>query len=169
MTLWTAAPQAPLLMGVSRQEYWRKLPFPSLGDLPDPGIELVGLLRCRQILYHLDHQGSLNLLKTLGNLSNIVLKNHKTFSPQVRSPTGRQAVIENVLEQNTDLSFSRDFRISELFFCLWRKPWKAGSHCWVRFQQNCWGRLRNWPLRAVFSGQFLNHSKSQLLTCEMEE
>ena len=26
-------------MGFSRQEYWRGLPFPSLGDLPGPGIE----------------------------------------------------------------------------------------------------------------------------------
>jgi len=27
-------------MGFSRQEYWSELPFPSPGDLPDPGIEL---------------------------------------------------------------------------------------------------------------------------------
>ena len=27
-------------MGFSRQEYWSGLPFPSLGDLPDPGIRL---------------------------------------------------------------------------------------------------------------------------------
>ena len=39
-TPWTAAHQAPLSMGFSRQEYWRGLPFPSPGDLPDPGIEL---------------------------------------------------------------------------------------------------------------------------------
>ena len=38
-TLWTAALQAPLSMGFSRQEYWSGLPFPSRGDLPDPGIE----------------------------------------------------------------------------------------------------------------------------------
>ena len=31
--------QAPLHMGFSRQEYWRGLPFPSPGDLPDPGIK----------------------------------------------------------------------------------------------------------------------------------
>ena len=35
----TAARQAPLSMGFSRQEYWSGLPFPSPGDLPDPGIE----------------------------------------------------------------------------------------------------------------------------------
>ena len=38
-TPWTVAYQAPLSMGFSRQEYWSGLPFPSPGDLPDPGIE----------------------------------------------------------------------------------------------------------------------------------
>ena len=38
-TPWTIAYQPPLSMGFSRQEYWSRLPFPSPGDLPDPGIE----------------------------------------------------------------------------------------------------------------------------------
>ena len=38
-TLWTVAYQASLSMGFSRQEYWSGLPFPSPGDLPNPGIE----------------------------------------------------------------------------------------------------------------------------------
>ena len=38
-TPWTLAYQAPSLMGFSRQECWSGLPFPSPGDLPDPGIE----------------------------------------------------------------------------------------------------------------------------------
>ena len=38
-TPWTVACQAPLSVGFSRQEYWSGLPFPSPGDLPDPGIE----------------------------------------------------------------------------------------------------------------------------------
>ena len=38
-TLWTAADQAPLSMGFSRQEYWSGLTQPPPGDLPDPGIE----------------------------------------------------------------------------------------------------------------------------------
>ena len=37
--LWTAALQGPLSMGFPRKEYWNGLPFPSPGDLPDPGIE----------------------------------------------------------------------------------------------------------------------------------
>ena len=39
MTSWTVACQAPPSMEFSRQEYWSGLPFPSPGDLPDPGIE----------------------------------------------------------------------------------------------------------------------------------
>ena len=35
----TVACQDSLSMGFSRQEYWSGLPFPSLGNLPDPGIE----------------------------------------------------------------------------------------------------------------------------------
>ena len=38
-TPWTVACQAPLSTEFSRQEYWSGLPFPSSGDLPDPGIE----------------------------------------------------------------------------------------------------------------------------------
>ena len=37
--LWTVACQAPLSVGFFRQEYWSGLPFPSPGDLPDPGVE----------------------------------------------------------------------------------------------------------------------------------
>ena len=39
VTPWTVAYQSSQSMGFSRQEYWSGLPFPSLGDLPDPGIE----------------------------------------------------------------------------------------------------------------------------------
>ena len=54
-TPWTPAHQAPLSMGFPRQEYWSGLPFPSPGNLPDPGIKpgspgiwCIG----RWILYH---------------------------------------------------------------------------------------------------------------------
>ena len=39
LTPWTRTYQAPPFMGFSRQEYWSGLPFPSLGDLLNPGIE----------------------------------------------------------------------------------------------------------------------------------
>ena len=40
VTPWTVAHQAPLSMRFSRREYWSGWPFPSPGDLPNPGIEL---------------------------------------------------------------------------------------------------------------------------------
>ena len=44
-------------MGVSRQEHWNGLPFPSPGDLPHPWIEH-GFLHCKQTLYQLSHHES---------------------------------------------------------------------------------------------------------------
>ena len=43
-TLWAVACHAPLFMEFSRQEYWSRLPFPSPGDLPHPGIKLASLM-----------------------------------------------------------------------------------------------------------------------------
>ena len=57
-TPWTVAYQAPPSMGFSRQECWSGLPFPSPGDLPNPGLP-----HCRQTLYRLSHQGSPGVLK----------------------------------------------------------------------------------------------------------
>ena len=39
VTPWTVTCQASLSMGFPRQGYWSGVPFPSPGDLPDPGIE----------------------------------------------------------------------------------------------------------------------------------
>ena len=44
VTLWTVAHWAPLSMEFSRLEYWSGLPFPTLGDLPDPGIKLTSFV-----------------------------------------------------------------------------------------------------------------------------
>ena len=53
----TVACQAPQSMGFSRQEYWGGLPFPSPGDLPNPGIELTSAALQADSLA-LSHQGS---------------------------------------------------------------------------------------------------------------
>ena len=42
-TPWTAGHQGPLSIAFSKQEYWGGLPFPTPGDLPDPGIEPLSL------------------------------------------------------------------------------------------------------------------------------
>ena len=41
--LWTVDGQAPLSMEFPKQEYWSGLPFPTRGDLPDPGIKSMSL------------------------------------------------------------------------------------------------------------------------------
>ena len=58
-TPWTVACQAPPSMGFFRQECWSGLPFPSPGDLPDPGIE-PGSPALRAVVYRLSHHGSLH-------------------------------------------------------------------------------------------------------------
>ena len=55
--LYKGAHQAPLSMEFSRQEYWSELPFPSPGDLTNPGIKPRPPV-LQVILYHLSHQGS---------------------------------------------------------------------------------------------------------------
>ena len=50
-TPWTVAHKAPLSKGFSSQEDWNEVPFPSPGDLPDPGIEPASPAS-RWILYH---------------------------------------------------------------------------------------------------------------------
>ena len=56
-TPWTVAHQAPPSMGFSRQEYWSGLPFPSPGDLPNPGIKPRSLALQADSLTS-SHQGS---------------------------------------------------------------------------------------------------------------
>ena len=57
--LGTVDHQTPLSMGFSRQEYWNGLPFPSPGDLPDPGIEPASPVSPELQVYSLPliHQG----------------------------------------------------------------------------------------------------------------
>ena len=54
VTPWTLAYQAPLSVWFSRQEYWSGLPFPSPGDLPNPGIKPRSP-HCRRTFYPLSH------------------------------------------------------------------------------------------------------------------
>ena len=67
-TSWTVALQATLSVGFSRQENWSGLPFPSPGDLPDPGIDPTSCaLQADSLL--LNHQGSPFLFSLLCLLS----------------------------------------------------------------------------------------------------
>ena len=57
VTSWTVTCQAPLPMGLSRQQHWSGLPLPTTGDLPDPGIEPMSPIWQVDSL-PLSHQGS---------------------------------------------------------------------------------------------------------------
>ena len=72
------APQAPLSMGFSRQEYWSGLPFPSPGDHSVPGNEPMG--PALQVDSSLNHQGSPSWRKQVLYFS----------SPQHVNPVGNQ-------------------------------------------------------------------------------
>ena len=55
-TSWTVVHQTSRSMEFFMQEHWSRLPFPSPGNLVTQGLN-PGLPHCRQILYHLSHQG----------------------------------------------------------------------------------------------------------------
>ena len=61
------AHQAPLSMRFSRQEYWNGLPFPSAGDLPDPGRTHVSCI-ARQILYCWATMEALSMQQHIGSI-----------------------------------------------------------------------------------------------------
>ena len=62
-TPWTAAYQALLSMRFSRQGYWSGLPFPSPGDLPNPGIEPRSpALQANSLLTELQGKGKYRML-----------------------------------------------------------------------------------------------------------
>ena len=67
-TLWAVAHQALLSMGFFRQEHWTGLPFPTPGDLPDPGIgpaspSLAGRFSTTALLGKPGYQGEVITLK----------------------------------------------------------------------------------------------------------
>ena len=89
VTQQTVAHQGPLSVGFSRQEYWNRVPSPSLltqGSNPE-------LLHCRQILYHLSRQGSLCfILATFPHLAPFhEASAHETATVQSR-PTGNSVL-----------------------------------------------------------------------------
>ena len=75
-TPWTVACQAPLSMGFSRQESWSGLPFPSPGDLPDPGIEPGSLALQADILPSEPHvKSEMHIRHPSGTVTQVARKN----------------------------------------------------------------------------------------------
>ena len=103
VTPWTMAHQAPLPMGFSRQEYWSGLPFPFPGDLPNQGTE-PHLLHCRQILYHLRHQGRLHKM----------LRAFKFMEIESRMVFARGGENEELFFNGNRVSVNKDKKVLEM-------------------------------------------------------
>ena len=91
---WTVAHYAPLSMESSRQEYCSGLLLLSPGDLPNTGTEH-SLMHCRQILYHLSHQGSpVSLFKDIKrNRYPVLLSNLSKTTEKLLSGKGLKPVL----------------------------------------------------------------------------
>ena len=122
-TSWTITHQAPLSIGFFRLEYWSGLPFPSPGALPYQRLNL-GLLHCRQILYHLSHQGSPQriadqwLIQDL-NLSLLLFPLHPWL--QLESPKDPYK-ITNVLQECVSCGIWSTLILENYLLCI------GGSH-----------------------------------------
>ena len=104
-TPWTVTRQAPLPTEFSRKEYWSVLPpllqkiFLIQGSNP-------GLLHCRQILYHLSHQGSPNFFT---NLAVTQLLGSKELSAGTEVYLGRLMGINYQISAFLSIGFIGDF------------------------------------------------------------
>ena len=81
---WIASHQAPLSLGFPRQGYWSGLPFPSPGDLPDPGIQPGSpAVQADSLLIKLQRKPTLLVNSLLKNAS--VFKNCAGFTKEGKS------------------------------------------------------------------------------------
>ena len=94
VTLQTVARQAPLSMGLPRQEYWSGFPFPPLEDLPDPGIKPMSPTLQVDSL-PLSHLGSPMLLGFYPNNLNIFIHKKQTNKQTNKQEKIHSRVIHN--------------------------------------------------------------------------
>ena len=80
-TPWTVTCQAPMSMGLSRQEYWSEMSFPSPGNITDPGIE------ARSPTLQPDSLQTEPRVKENKNILNRLLTNSIIFPPMLLSMT----------------------------------------------------------------------------------
>ena len=108
-TLWTAALQAPLSMGFSKQEYWSGLSCPSAGDFSDRGIKLLHLLRWQigSLPLALPGKPKNNNCSTACKSRNKLEKKKKRKTLHIILEGGW--VVKQIIQLNTTLYFSFHF------------------------------------------------------------
>ena len=92
--------QTRLSMGFSRQECWSGVPYPSPGDLPDPGTEPASL-HCTQIIYCLSHQESRRKIQSDLSITKIPL--------DLRGFAGSQTVGQETLAEPETETPTKEF------------------------------------------------------------
>ena len=109
VTPWTVAHQAPLSIGFSKQEYWSRLPFPTPGDLPNPGIKPRSPeLQAISLLSELP-ENQLNQTKQH--------KNSASKSYKAKKCT-RKNVYHMILKGQSKFSRNSPFSVANIFFTL---------------------------------------------------
>ena len=176
---WTVACQVPLSKEFPRQESWRGLPFPSAGDLPDPGIqptslvspELVGGFFTTSATWEV--HCTLNCHQVLDNSVLLAASAAKSLqscptlcNPIDRSPPG--SPIPGILQARTPewvaISFSSAWK--------WKVKGKSLSHVWLLATP--WTAAHQAPLSMGFSrqeywsGVLLPSLKLVLVPCKYE-
>ena len=91
-TPWTVACQAPLFTEFPKQEYWTRLPFPSPGDFPHPGMELASPALASGFYYHLT-ENEVEKKKSSKCSKNMEFSPGKTLIKNQRLPGG--SVVKN--------------------------------------------------------------------------
>ena len=138
VTPWTVAHQAPLSMGFSRQEYWSGVSCPPLGNLPDPGIELMspalaGGFFTTSATWEAHPKFIWNcktILRKENKVERLILSNIKTYHKAI--------VIKAVwyllaLESRNGIPFQQlIFKELKSFFSWWK--WKRRVKNWLKTQ-----------------------------------
>ena len=119
VTPWTVAHQAPPTMGFSRQEYWSGLPFPSPGDLPNPGIEPRSPTLYADAI--LSHQGSLRIYSRI--LTQMFCKLYKN------GVGGSNLKLQRQVREVWNYSGKqlREYKLGQ-----WQWAEKGGNWCWEK-------------------------------------
>ena len=119
VTPWDVAHQAPLSMGSPRQKYWRGLPFPFPGDLPDPGMEpkspalQADSLPLSQEVYLLTIYVNIDR-QTSKHIQTCLIHSHRVPSMQLVNLTRRQGKQAFILaHQNYSITIAKRWKPSK--------------------------------------------------------